>query len=107
MTGFRGSTAGKALLLGALVAVVALALGFTVSVMLMAAEGGPHFRAAVNAAVALLLAGGALAGWLALRVIRRRTDWARIETEQRLWMSGALGRVWLRARQRLLDGRAE
>lgn len=31
----------------------------------------------------------------------RRVDWRRIQTEQRLWESGPLGRSWLRVRQRL------
>jgi uncharacterized membrane protein YhaH (DUF805 family) len=31
----------------------------------------------------------------------RRVDWERIQTEQRLWESGPLGRSWLRVRQRL------
>lgn len=34
---------------------------------------------------------------------RGKVDWERIETEQRLWESGPLGRSWLRVRQRLSD----
>ena len=34
---------------------------------------------------------------------RRKVDWDRIETEQRLWESGPLGRSWLRIRRRLYD----
>lgn len=34
---------------------------------------------------------------------RRKVDWDRIETEQRLWESGPLGRSWLRVRRRLYD----
>lgn len=34
---------------------------------------------------------------------RGKVDWERIETEQRLWESGPLGRSWLRVRQRLHD----
>lgn len=30
-----------------------------------------------------------------------RTDWRRIEAEQRLWESGPLGRTWLRIRRAL------
>lgn len=33
--------------------------------------------------------------------IHRRVDWQRVEVEQRLWESGALGRAWLRIRQAL------
>jgi hypothetical protein len=32
---------------------------------------------------------------------RRQVDWERIETEQRLWESGPLGKRWLKARKRL------
>lgn len=37
-----------------------------------------------------------VAGWRA----SRRVDWHRIEAEQALWESGALGRAWLAIRRR-------
>lgn len=48
--------------------------------------------------------GNVLAGVLFVLAIwfpRRRIDWDRIETEQRLWESGPLGRRWLRIRRGL------
>jgi hypothetical protein len=38
-----------------------------------------------------------LAAWIP----RRKVDWDRIQTEQRLWESGPLGRRWLRTRRKL------
>ena len=40
---------------------------------------------------------------LSLFAPRRRVDWDRIHTEQRLWESGPLGRRWLEVRQRLKE----
>jgi hypothetical protein len=51
-------------------------------------------------AAATMLASAILyvaAAWLPAR----RVDWKRVESEQRLWESGPVGRVWLRSRQRL------
>lgn len=48
---------------------------------------------ALVAAVACLGAGA----WIRYR----RVDWRRIESEQRLWESGPVGRLWLRLRRRL------
>jgi len=52
--------------------------------------------------------GNLLAGVLFVLSIwlpRRKVDWNRIETEQRLWESGPLGRSWLRLRRRLYNNR--
>jgi hypothetical protein len=47
--------------------------------------------AALLAAIAAFLA----AAWRA----RRRVDWTRVETEQRLWEGGPVGRLWLKHRK--------
>jgi hypothetical protein len=47
-----------------------------------------------------LLGGAAVCLTVAAVRLQRRVDWDRIMAEQRLWESGALGRAWLRIRQR-------
>lgn len=49
--------------------------------------------------LALIAAALCFAVAAALRL--RRVDWRRVETEQRRWESGPLGRAWLKIRQRL------
>jgi hypothetical protein len=52
----------------------------------------------------LSLPGFAAAGVMFFMMLlrpRRRVNWDRIQTEQRLWESGPLGRTWLRIRQRI------
>lgn len=56
---------------------------------------------AIAAAVGMLAA--LILFLLSLWAPRRRVDWERIETEQRLWESGPLGRSWLRTRRRLFE----
>ncbi len=54
---------------------------------------------AVAAAVGMLLSAAAFV--LSIWLPRRKVDWEKIETEQRLWESGPLGRRWLKVRRRL------
>jgi hypothetical protein len=54
---------------------------------------------AIAAAVGMLLS--AVAFVLSIWLPRRRVDWEKIQTEQRLWESGPLGRRWLKVRRRL------
>jgi hypothetical protein len=69
-------------------AVVVRSLGHPAGGLLLAGLGG---------IVASVLCFG-IAAWR----IHTRVDWERVEAEQRLWESGALGRAWLRIRQALL-----
>ena len=68
--------------------------------ILMALERGSQLLALVGAF------GNVLAGLLFVLSIwlpKRKVDWERIETEQRLWESGPLGRRWLRVRRRIYN----
>jgi hypothetical protein len=47
------------------------------------------------------ITGAALMFGLAALRMHTQVDWERVEAEQRLWESGALGRAWLRVRKRL------
>lgn len=79
-------------------AIAAFLLGALLTLLALARESQ------LIAAVAVVaMAASMVLFLLAIWGRRRKVDWERIETEQRLWESGPLGRSWLRVRQRLND----
>jgi uncharacterized protein (DUF58 family) len=83
-------------------------LKLLVPAMLLFVASGMMMLTALEHGWALLMLAAALtmlasaacyvaAAWLP----ERRVDWERVASEQRLWESGPVGRVWLRSRQRL------
>lgn len=83
--------------LGILYAAIALFL-LSITGTVRALEIGSRGLAIASAAGMLL---SAICFILSIWLPRRRVDWRKIETEQRLWESGPLGRSWLKVRRRL------
>jgi hypothetical protein len=69
------------------------------SLAVLRALEGPSLTLAIVGAFGMAVAASLFIASMFVRP--RRVDWNRIETEQRLWESGPLGRSWLRVRRRL------
>ena len=68
--------------------------------ILLSLERGSR-RLAIAGAIGNVVAG--VLFMISLLIPHRTIDWERIETEQRLWESGPLGRRWLGVRRRISD----